>query len=157
MATLFRYLMAYAVQLAWQRAGKGGATPPVRMPFGKNKGKSLPMPMLGPWQMMILMWLGRQIWAIYGNQVKSKLRDINHPVTKHIGQILPDTGTAPQPGTPNAASQAGSPPAPQASSAGSAPPARPAAHYGTQVLDPNSNGSGNLPPGSVLNSMRGTG
>jgi hypothetical protein len=138
--TLLRYLMAFGVQLAWQKTGKSGATPPMRMPFGKNKGKSVPLPVIGPWQMMIALWLGRQIWAIYGNQIKSKLQNTAHPVAKHVGGLLPDVGTSPAGSTPGTQS-------------------RPAPQYGTRQLDPatsdaGQNGSGNLPPGSILNSLR---
>jgi len=149
MGTLLRYLMAYGVQLAWQRSGKTGATPPMRMPFGKNKGKA--MPMIGPWQMMILMWIARQIWAIYGNQVKAKLSSTNHPVASHIGNILPPAGSTPSAATtaPNVAQTP--PPA-------AAPPAaasRPVPQYGTQVLSDSDSDPANLPPGSVLSGLRG--
>jgi hypothetical protein len=152
MGTFLRYLMAFGMQLAWQKTGKGGATPPMRMPFGKHKGKSLPI--IGPWQMMIALWLGRQIWAIYGNQVKEKLQNASHPVARHVGGLLPDTGS-----TPAAPPSAASPSSQAAPAAGSipgvphsvshAPP-----QYGTQQLDPAQNGSGSLPPGSVLSGLR---
>jgi hypothetical protein len=147
--TFLRYLMAFGVQLAWQKTGKSGATPPMRMPFGKNKGKSVPLPIIGPWQMMIALWLGRQIWAVYGNQVKEKLQNASHPVARHVGGLLPDSGSTP------AASPAVSPPHQAAPVAGSTPAtSRPAPQYGTQQLDPAQNGSGNLPPGSILSSLR---
>ncbi len=150
MGTFLRYLMAFGVQMAWQKTGKGGATPPMRMPFGKKKGQSLPMPIIGPWQMMIALWLGRQIWAVYGNQVKSKLQNAAHPVAKHVGGLLPDTGSTPSVATPmvNPATQ----PPSAAASTPSAPRATP--QYGTQQLDPTQNGSGDLPPGSVLSGLR---
>ena len=147
MGTLLRYLMAYAVQVMWQRSGKGGATPPMRMPFGKNKGKAMPMPMIGPWQMMIMMWIARQIWAIYGNQVKAKLSGVNHPVASHIGNILPPTGST--------SSSATTAPTVAAPTAPPAPAPRPAPHYGTQVLDDPDDDAADLPPGSVLSGLRG--
>lgn len=153
MGTFLRYLMAYGMQLAWQRSGKSGATPPVRMPFGRNKNKSLPLPIIGPWQMMIAMWLARQVWAIYGNQVKSKLLQTNNPVANHVHNLLPDTGAAPSRSTPAPT------PVPAASTPTATPPSTPAPRsvpqYGTQVLDDTQNGSADLPPGSVLSSLRG--
>lgn len=155
MGTFLRYLMAFAVQLAWQRAGKTGATPPMRMPFGKNKNKAMPLPIIGPWQMMIAMWLARQVWTIYGQQVKTKLKNVNHPVADHIGNLLPDAGSTPGqtynvPAQPVTATPAPSTPPPA--------PSRPAPQYGTQPLDSPvngaANGSGDLPPGTILNSLR---
>jgi hypothetical protein len=146
--TFLRYLMAFGVQMAWQKTGKGSATPPMRMPFGKHKGKSLPM--IGPWQMMIALWLGRQIWAIYGDQVKSKLQNATHPVAKHVGGLLPDTGSTPAMPAPAAMPTSQAPPG-----TGSTPSMpRPAPQYGTQQLDPAQNGSGDLPPGSILSGLR---
>lgn len=91
MSVFLRYLMAFAVQLTWQRTGKRGALPPVRLPFGKNKGSAMPIPLIGPWQMMIAMWLIRQVWTVYGGQVKSKLKNAAHPMANHIGNLLPDS------------------------------------------------------------------
>jgi len=141
--------MAYGVQLMWQRSGKSGATPPMRLPFGKNKNKPLSLPVLGPWQMMIAMWLGRQIWSIYGDQVKSKLRQTNHPIANHVHDLLPDTGKTSNQSTPAAAVSASPVTTP------STPAPRQTPQYGTQVLTDTQNGSGNLPPGSVLSSLRG--
>ena len=154
MGTLLRYLMAFGVQMAWQKTGKGGATPPMRMPFGKSKGKDIPLPIIGPWQMMIALWLGKRIWAIYGNQVKSRMQNATHPVAKHVGGLLPDTGS-----TLSATSSA-APPVQATPATGSTPKAsRPAPQYGTRQLDPNqndaaSNSSGSLPPGSLLSRLR---
>ena len=151
MGTFLRYLMAYGMQLVWQRSGKSGATPPMRIPFGKNKNKQLPLPVIGPWQMMIGMWLIRQIWAIYGNQVKSKLNQTNHPIAKHVHNLLPDTGTSANQGASAQVAPA------QPVAAQSAPAPRPTPQYGTQVLTDSPNGSGNLPAGSVLSSLRSHG
>ena len=148
MGTFLRYLMAYGVQLMWQRSGKSGVTPPMRMPFGKNKNKPAAIPIIGPWQMMIAMWLGRQIWSIYGNQVKTKLRQTNHPIAHHVHDLLPDTGK------PTQSTSAQNTPAPAKPVSAITPAPRVAPQYGTQVLGDTQNGSGNLPPGSVLSSLR---
>ena len=150
MATFIKYLMAFVVQAAWQRTGKHGAIPPMRIPFGKNKGQSVPLPVIGPWQMMIAMWVARQLWIVYGNGVKAKLQNARHPLVKHIGTLLPDSGKNPATVTPA--------PAPVASTPTPASATTPAPkQYGTRPLDAdtdNGKDSGNLPPGALLNSLR---
>ena len=152
MGTFLRYLLSFAVQTAWQRAGSKGAIPPMRMPIGKNKGKLIALPIFGPWQMMIAMWLIRQVWAVYGSQVKARLRSTNHPVANHVGKLLPD----PDLGQTAANSPAAGAPSAAPASAGSTPAPRPAAQYGTQVLSDSDSddNTGTLPPGSVLSSLR---
>lgn len=152
MSTFLRYLMAFVVQLAWQRTGKHGAIPPMRMPFGKNKGQSVPLPIIGPWQMMIAMWVARQIWTVYGDNVKAKLKHAKHPLVKHVGTLLPDTGKTPAPASGKQQTSAAPSPATTPAAASPPPP-----QYGTRPLDTSTNGnhdSGNLPPGSLLNSLR---
>lgn len=149
MSTFIRYLMAFVVQAAWQRTGKHGAIPPMRIPFGKNKGQSMPLPIIGPWQMMIAMWVARQLWVVYGDGVKNKLQSASHPLVKHLGTLLPDSGK-------KSASTASSP-APQATATAPAPVPAPK-QYDTRVLDADTDtskkDSGNLPPGALLNSLR---
>lgn|GEM_PF-4210838 len=150
MSTFLKYLMAFGVQALMQRTGKHGAVPPMRIPFGKNKGQSVPLPVIGPWQMMIAMWVARQIWTVYGDDVKAKLKRAKHPLVKHVGTLLPTTGKTPVPATAT--------PAPAASTPSPTPAAAPPPpQYGTRPLDTPTNGgsnSGNLPPGSLLNSLR---
>jgi hypothetical protein len=151
---LFRYLLAFAVQIAWQRAGRGGSIPPVRMPVGRGKGKTLPLPIIGPWQMMAAMWLARKIWARYGDDIQRRFDQEKGKVLDRLDHIV--VGQSKSGNNPNGpASQSTPPAAPQIA----APAARPAPNYGTQVLDDstsNSNSPSNLPPGSVLTGLRGT-
>jgi hypothetical protein len=152
-STFLKYIMAFAVQTLMQRTGRQGAVPPMRIPFGKNKGQSVPLPVIGPWQMMIAMWVARQIWTVYGDNVKSKLKRAKHPLVQHVGTILPDTGKTP---APSMAKPPASASAPSPASTPSATPPAPV-QYGTRPLDDSANGnnnSGNLPPGSLLNSLR---
>lgn len=168
MGTLIRYLISFGLQLAWQRAGKGGATPPMRMPFGKNRGKTVPLPILGPWQMMVAMWLARRVWDSYGTQIKDKVRNVQHPLAGHINDFLSGTPSGasqntphPSPNTPNVQQSTPAQSTPAATSP--APPAaapRPTPKYGTQRLDDTAAQSGStpsspLPPGSILSGLRG--
>lgn len=146
MSTFIKYLMAFVVQAALQRTGKQGAIPPMRIPFGKNKGQSVALPVIGPWQMMIAMWVARQVWVVYGDGVKAKLQNARHPLVKHVGTLLPDAGKKSAAATPA--------PAPQSSAPSTAPAPK---QYDTRVLDTDTNNgkdSGNLPPGTLLNSLR---
>ncbi len=156
MSTLLKYLMAFAVQTLMQRTGRQGAVPPMRIPFGKNKGQSVPLPIIGPWQMMIAMWVARQVWTVYGESVKTKLKHAKHPLVQHVGAILPDSGKTSHSSTAKSQINAPAPAAAPAPATAPAPaPAPP--QYGTRPLDTSNgdtNNSGNLPPGSLLNSLR---
>lgn len=135
MQTFLRYLMAFVMQLAWQRTGKRGALPPMRIPFGKNKGAAMPLPVIGPWQMMVAMWLVKQVWAVYGGQVKNKLQNAANPMVSHIGSLLPDGKSTSPVQSANASNK-----------------------YQTQPLTSaaRTSNSGPLPAGSLLNSLRQT-
>lgn len=148
MGTFLRYLLSLGMHIAWHKQGKRGSVPPLRMPIGKNKGKTVPLPQIQPWQIMAALWLAGRIWSLYGARFKQKLRTAKHPLAGHLHDLLPDTADA-----ANSAPTAVTP----------ALPARPAPQYHTQPLggDPaGMNGgspSSNLPAGSVLTGLRGTG
>jgi hypothetical protein len=147
--TFLRYLISLGMHIAWQRAGKGGSVPPLRMPAGKNKGKTVPLPNIAPWQIMAALWLAQKIWSIYGHTFKAKLRDHKHPLAGHLYDLIPDP-----PGTPGGnTNPATITVAPNSSTS------RPAPQYHTQPLagDPATNGSGPLPAGSVLSGLRNAG
>lgn len=129
MHAFLRYLIAFVAQLAWQRTGKRGALPPVRIPFGKNKGSAMPLPVIGAWQMMVAMWLIKQVWAVYGGNVKNKLQNAAHPMVSHIGNLLPDS---------------------KGKSTLATSPATNAGHTSNHTSDTS------LPAGSLLNSLRKT-
>ena len=91
MGTLVKYLLSLAVHAAWMRAGKGGATPPIRMP-----GKKAPvnLPVIGPWQMMLITWMVRKLWTRYGDDVKARVGQVDHPAARQIHDWIPTTRNA---------------------------------------------------------------
>lgn len=147
MGTLIRYLISFGMQMAWHRSGKSG-TPPLRMPFGKNKG---PLPIFAPWQIMAAMWLGQRIWARYGDDIQQRFEQSKDVVLDRVDNVVRG-GLKTGNGSVNSAST------PASVSAPAAPRATP--QYHTQVLnDTNqsaSTPSSPLPPGSVLSGLRGT-
>ena len=157
MSIFFRYLFAILVQMAWSRVGKGGPVPPIRLP-GKGKDP-VKLPLIGPWQMMVAMWMMNKFWDRYGRDVKLKLMDTSHPVARRVGSLLPGaagkraTSGAPAtitvPGTPASANNAAASSA--AASTTTAPSASPAPSHDTQPLP-----TRRLPQGSVLSSLRGS-
>jgi len=169
MAGIFRLLASVAAHAAWQRAGRGGPLPPIRIP-GKRT-THLPVP--APWQMMAATWAAERLWSAYGPQVKRKLADNPSPLAHKIVDFLPGptdttgTLTAPAPvpapapiSTPTAApmpTPATAPVTGNTAPAQSAPPARPQAPSGAATQRLPQSPDDTLPPGSVLNSLRSSG
>jgi hypothetical protein len=56
------------------------------MPRGKGP---VNLPVIGPWQVMITMWVLRKVWDKYGGDVKSHLSNVNHPAARRIGDLIP--------------------------------------------------------------------
>ena len=178
MSTFFRYLLALSMNLAWQRAGRGGAIPPVRLP---GKGKSpVSLPMIGPWQMMAATWVLKRVWARHGTNIKSRLMNNANDLTRRAAQYIPDPkGAGAASGVasgakPNTTSSTRSAPSVTPSVTPSATPSatpmptpastpRPAPNFNTQVLGgtPASNATTSttpqspLPQGSILGKLRG--
>lgn len=73
MSNLLRYLFSFAVHLIWLRSGRSGPVPPLRLPLGKNKGRHLPLPVIAPWQLMIVLWVAKKIWGRYGDDIQQRL------------------------------------------------------------------------------------
>ena len=138
MNILLRYLMSLVAHLAWQRLGRGGPVPPMRIP-GK---RTVQLPVISTWQMMAALWLMKKIWGRYGQNVKTRLMDAPHPWAKQAGSLLPD------PAATGATPTTAAAPVPPAA-AGSAP-AAPVSHD-TQPLPQQK-----LKPGSVLSSLHRT-
>lgn len=181
MSIFFRYLLSLAMNMAWQRAGRGGAIPPVRLP-GKGK-QPVNLPMIGPWQMMLATWIIKRVWARHGTTIKNHLQNNANDLTRRAAKYIPDPKTSGANANANAA--AGS--ANATSSTRSAPTIaptptpvptpRPAPNFNTQVLggapnnapspnapSPNAPPSnapqnplpqGSLPQGSILGKLRG--
>lgn len=142
MSKFLRYLISFVFHLIWARSGGSGAVPPVRLP----KGKQVPMPVIGPWQMMIAMWLFKKMWHSHGQRVKEKLADAPSPLVNRVASWIPDTPQAAKtkaanPGSANNAQV----PAP-------APSNPQPAQHDTQPLKSSANGG--VTQGSVLNSLR---
>lgn len=182
MSIFFRYLLALAMNMAWQRAGRGGAIPPVRLP---GKGKSpVSLPMIGPWQMMAATWVLKRVWARHGTNIKSRLMNNANDLTRRAAQYIPDPkGAGAASGVtsgvasgvtsgakPNTTSSTRSAPSATSSVTPSATPMptpastpRPAPNFNTQVLGgtPASNATTSttpqspLPQGSTLGKLRG--
>lgn len=149
MGTFLRYLLSFAVQLAWQRSGRGGAVPPVRLPLGKNKGKTLPLPIIAPWQIMAVLWLGNKIWARYGDHITQQLDQHKDVLLDRLDRVV----------LGHSKSSSVTPGSLSTGASSITPPAHPATQYHTQPLDDSQKGSTpspNLPAGSVLSSLRGT-
>jgi hypothetical protein len=108
MNILFRYLMSLMAHVAWQRMGRGGPVPPLRIP-GK---RTVQLPVISSWQIMATMWLMKKMWGRYGQDVKSRLSDAPHPWVRQAGSLLPDTATSAPAGSPTAATPAPPIPAP---------------------------------------------
>lgn len=146
MGTFLRYLISLAMHIAWQRSGKGGSVPPLRMPVGKNKGRTVPLPAIAPWQIMAALWIAQKIWSLYGHVFKEKLRNARHPLAGHLHDLIPDP-PMPQGGNSRPATLTVTP---------SSSTSRPAPQYHTQPLagDTAGSGSGPLPAGSVLSGLR---
>jgi len=55
---LLKYLVSLAAHLTWHRMGARGPVPPMRLPGGRP----LPLPPIGPWQLMIALWVLNKLW-----------------------------------------------------------------------------------------------
>jgi len=85
MSTFLRYLVSLAIHMTWSRMGKGGPVPPIRLP---RKGP-VNLPVLGPWQVMVGMWLMNKVWDRYGRELKTHLMNAGHPAARAAGSLLP--------------------------------------------------------------------
>lgn len=86
MSTFLKYLLSLAAHMAWMRAGKSGPVPPVRLPHNK---KPLPLPVIGPWQMLIATWVLRKLWQRYGDDVRARVAKVDHPAAQKIYDLIP--------------------------------------------------------------------
>ena len=161
MSVLLRYLVSMLVHMTWMRMGKGGPVPPFKIP---RKGP-VNLPVIGPWQVMIGMWLMNKMWEKYGHDVKTHLMDKGSSVAKGVGNLLPNPKNTAQ--NPSGSASASSAPA-TVSIAKPVVQAAPAPSHDTQVLSstpqtgqnpPSANSqaqnSQNLPQGSLLSRLRG--
>ncbi|HEX8234944.1 MAG TPA: hypothetical protein VF600_03225 [Abditibacteriaceae bacterium] len=178
MPTLIKYLLSMIVHMMWSRMGKG-PVPPIRVP---RKGP-VNLPVVGPWQVMIGMWLMNKLWDRYGRELKMHLMSAQHPAVRNAGSLIPDPKNAPQnstaagnTSTPAPAAQSTTPatvtapvsaqntasqtsnPQPSVSHktqllSNSAQTAQPAAAHSTTA---SGNSSRRLSPGSILSSLRRT-
>jgi hypothetical protein len=151
MSVFFRYLISMLVHMMWTRMGNRGPVPPIRIP---RKGP-VNLPTIGPWQMMIVMWMMKAFWEKYGRDLKLKLMSSNHPVAKRVGSVLPPTKKASMGGFGSAGRSTTSAPAtitvpanPSAPNTATQPSAQ-ATSYNTQPLP-----TRRLPAGSILSSLR---
>ena len=137
MSVFLRYLLSMMVHMTWMRMGKGGPVPPLKIP---RKGP-VNLPVIGPWQVMIGMWLMNKMWEKYGRDVKTHLADTGSSVAKRVGSLLPDPKNTPaaSPASSNAAraTSGSTTPATVSAAAPAAPPIAspaPAPSHDTQVL-----------------------
>ncbi len=168
MPTLVKYLLSMVVHMMWSRMGKG-PVPPIRLP---RKGP-VNLPVVGPWQVMIGMWVINKLWDRYSRDVKTRLMNAQHPVVRNAGSLIPDAKGASQNGAVpgNTSTQATvAPPATPATvttpggSQVQNSPQTPAQLHKTQILPNgaqaapppagNNTPSQRLSPGSILSSLR---
>ncbi len=177
MPTLFKYLLSMIVHMMWSRMGKG-PVPPIRLP---RKGP-VNLPVVGPWQVMVGMWVINKLWDRYSRDVKTRLMNAQHPVVRNAGSLIPDPKGASQNATvpthpstqatvahPTVPATVTTPGSSQVQSSPQAAPSQsqPAQSHKTQPLSNLSNGApaaqptaGNnnpshrLSPGSILSSLR---
>ena len=90
MSTFLKYILSLAAHAAWMRAGKSGPLPPVRLPHGK---KPLPLPVIGPWQMLLLTWALRKLWQRYGDDVRARVGKVDHPAAQRLYDLIPSTNS----------------------------------------------------------------
>lgn len=140
MGSFVRYLASLMLHIAWQRAGNRGGVPPIRL----TKRGPVTLPVIGPWQMMIAMWVLRKLWAAYGDDVKGHMLNSKNKFVNQVATSLPSTpgATTTQNAAPDPDMAA---PAPVYSQP-STPPS-----YATQPLAPAA-----PRPGSLLSRLRGS-
>lgn len=143
MAGLFRLLASILAHVFWNRAGRRGPLPPVRLPGRRTT--HLPVP--SPWQIMAATWAAERLWTAYGPTVKQRLKQHPAPVAHKISDLLP----GPEQVAPVA-------PAPQnaPNPAGATVPVnvKKASGAATQRLPQDDTDDASLPSGSVLRSLR---
>lgn len=149
MSTFLKYLLSIAFHAAWMRAGKSGPVPPIRLPRGKG---AVPLPVIGPWQMLVATWAMRKLWQRYGDDVRAKVGQVDHPAAQRVHDWLPTTNPGSQKGRAKS-----DPPAtfvipgvPATSPAGAS--TTPASGASTQRLPKQTPGAG--PSGSLLSRLR---
>lgn len=145
MTNLLRYLLSFGVHLMWQRTGRSGPVPPLRLPFGKNKGSALPLPVIASWQIVAVLWLSKKIWARYGDDIQQRLDQSKGALLDRVDRLI--VGRSKTAASPK-------------STHSSPIPQRPAPQYQTLPLPETehapSTPSAPLPSGSVLSGLRGT-
>jgi hypothetical protein len=145
MTNLLRYLLSFGVHLIWQRTGRSGPVPPLRLPFGKNKGRLMPLPVIASWQIVAVLWLSKKIWVRYGDDIQQRLDQSKGALLDRVDRLIAGHSKS-------AASQKTTPT--------TAIPPRPSQQYHTLPLPDEahepSTPSTPLPSGSVLSGLRGT-
>lgn len=107
MGLFLKYLVHLVANILWQSIGGKGAVPPVRLPKGK---KPVTIPVVSPWQTVVVMWVARKAWAAFGSQFKDILASSPHDAAKQVGSWLPNPSakakaskaTEPKPAAPAA-------------------------------------------------------
>lgn len=128
MGTFLKFVLHLMANILWQRIGGKGATPPVRLPKGK---KLVDIPVVSPWQTVMVMWAARKVWSSFGGKFKDILAASPHGPAQQLGSWLPNPpakAKPSKPAAPKAAVPAPIAPAPRAPQtwAGMAQPAAPA-------------------------------
>ena len=140
MAAPFRFLASLFAHVFWQRSGRRGPLPPLRIP-GKRT-THLPIP--APWQIMAASWAVERLWKAYGPTVKRRLHENPSPIANKIGGLLP--------GPEQVAPASNNAPNPATTTAPTTTPTKSGAT--TQLLPQHPTGDAALPSGSVLRSLR---
>jgi len=89
MSVFLRYLASLMLHMAWQRSGSKGAVPPVRLPRKGPVNLPVNLPVIGPWQMMIAMWMMKRLWKRYGDDVRTHLMTHDNALANRVGAYLP--------------------------------------------------------------------
>lgn len=109
MGVFLKFVLHLMANILWQKIGGKGAIPPVRLPKGK---KPVSIPVVSPWQTVVVMWTARKMWAAFGGQFKDILASSPNGAAQHLGTLLPDAPAKPKkPDTSKAASPASNTPA----------------------------------------------
>lgn len=132
MGVFLKFVLHLLANILWQRIGGKGGIPPVRLPKGK---KPVVIPVVSPWQTVVVMWTARKMWAAFGGQFKDRLAASPHGAAQQVGSWLPNAPAKPQavkPAASKAVAAKATPSAPAVASrapqtwAGTALPAAPA-------------------------------